>query len=156
MIELLPLSLPYCKDVYEIAKESLPEYWSLNAIEEVLRYENNIYYIACEKNPTSKEYAVVGFAGIMVIMEEAELLNIAVTNTARSCGVGSLLLQKMIEQADKKGAQRLLLEVRKSNEVAIHLYLKNDFSQLGVRRNYYSNPTEDALILERWLNNKRN
>lgn len=142
-IRLLPLQLKDCEAVFKIAKVSLPEHWSLQSVKDVLNYDNNIYYVAkCEDE-------VVGFAGIMVVADEAELLNIAVEEEARGQGVGQLLLNAVINASEEKNAIRLLLEVRKSNENALRLYKKNDFSVIGQRKAYYSNPTEDAVIMER-------
>lgn len=142
-IQLLPLQLKDCEAVFEIAKESLPEHWSLQGVKDVLHYDNNIYYVAkCEDE-------VIGFAGIMVVADEAELLNIAVKEEVRGQGVGQLLLNAVIKASEEKNTVRLLLEVRESNENALHLYKKNHFSVIGQRKAYYSNPTEDAVIMER-------
>ena len=146
MIHLLPLQLQYCEAVAEIAKESLPEHWSLDGIKDVLRYDNNIYYVACDLS-----CRIVGFAGIMLVADEAELLNIAVSESFRGQGIGQELLAKVLSKASQKGTQRMLLEVRKSNTSAINLYHKNGFVELGERKNYYSNPKEDAIIMERQL-----
>ena len=94
---------------------------------------------------------IVGFAGIMVVADEAELLNIAVLPDEQGKGVGKRLLGCMLENAGKRNAYRMLLEVRKSNETARSLYEKNGFTVLGERKGYYSNPTEDAIIMERKL-----
>lgn len=145
MLELIPLKLEYCKAVAEIAKESLPEHWSLEGIQDVLQYDNNIYYVARKKD------VIVGFSGIMLVADEAELLNIAVREDFRKNGVGSSLLKKMLSEALEHGAVRMLLEVRKSNMTAIDLYNRNGFCKLGERKNYYSNPVEDAFIMERIL-----
>lgn len=146
MIDLLPLQLQYCEAVAEIAKESLPEHWSLDGIKNVLRYDNNIYYVA--RDLSGK---IVGFAGIMLVADEAELLNIAVSGSFRGRGIGQELLTKVLSKASQKGTQRMLLEVRKSNTSAINLYHKNGFVELGERKNYYSNPKEDAIIMEKKL-----
>ena len=148
MIDLVPLELEYCKAVAEIAKESLPEHWSLEGIQDVLRYDNNIYYVARKKN------VIVGFSGIMLVADEAELLNIAVREDFRRIGIGNVLLKKMLSEALEHGASRMLLEVRKSNKTAIELYNRNGFCKLGERKNYYSNPVEDALIMERIIEKK--
>ena len=168
MIVLLPLQLKYCEAVAEIAKECLPEHWSLDGIRDVLQYDNNIYYVACEVESTvydDRENAdyyqnaenedsvisdkVVGFAGIMLLADEAELLNIAVTPSFQGRKIGQALLNKMIVSAKEKGIRRILLEVRKSNTLAMDLYYKNQFVKLGERKNYYSRPKENAVIMER-------
>ncbi len=152
MIELIPLKLQYCEEVADIAKENLPEAWSLSGIQDVLQYDDNIYYVAKQTDKGE----IVGFAGIMLIVDEAELLNIAVRKDYQGQGIGQLLLKKVIEEGQARGAGRMLLEVRRSNIPAIKLYYKNLFSVLGERKNYYSNPTEDAIILEKKLNKTNN
>ncbi|MDO5154579.1 MAG: ribosomal protein S18-alanine N-acetyltransferase [Eubacteriales bacterium] len=147
LIELVPLKEEFCQDVYDIARESLPEHWSLQGIKDVLKYENNIFFVA--KHISTSQ--VIGFAGIMVIADEAELLNIAVRQSYRRVGVAQQLMTTVMERAKACGAIRMLLEVRMSNLGAMSLYRKNGFTDLSIRKNYYSNPREDALIMEcRW------
>lgn len=147
MIELEPLQLQYCAEVAEIASRNLPEAWSLSGIQDVLRYDNNIYYVAKQID----DGQIAGFAGVMLIADEVELLNIAVKKAFRHQGVGQLLLDKLIAESAARGGRRMLLEVRKSNIQAIALYHKNLFSVLTERKNYYSNPIEDAIIMEKTL-----
>ena len=188
MIKLVPLKSEYCEQVYEIARECLPEHWSLDGIRDVLKYDNNIYYVAvlsqyvinyekeseiytCVKVDESgkddelvkidesdktgtmniKPEAVIGFGGIMIVADEAELLNIAVTEKYRGMNVAADLMDLLIHEAKAKACVRMLLEVRQSNEAAQNLYKKKKFTELGVRRNYYDNPAEDAIIMERKL-----
>lgn len=147
MMKLLPLELEYCEAVAEIARECLPEHWSLEGIQDVLLYNNNIYYVVMEP----KQNRIVAFAGIMIVADEAELLNVAVTKNYRKQGLAQQLLDRLFLQAKEAGAYRMLLEVRRSNEQAQCFYNKNGFAILGERRNYYANPTEDAIIMERML-----
>ncbi|MBR1865643.1 MAG: ribosomal protein S18-alanine N-acetyltransferase [Lachnospiraceae bacterium] len=143
-MELIPLQPEHCEAVAAIAKDSLPEHWSLEGIQDVLRYDSNIYYVArCQSDGN-----IAGFAGIMIIADEAELLNIAVQEEYRKKGIGGRLLEKMITEAGRHGARRLLLEVRISNERAISLYRNRGFVKLGERKDYYRAPTEDALVME--------
>lgn len=176
MVELIPLTLEYCEQVYKIARECLPEHWSLDGIKDVLKYDNNIYYIAVlsqdEKNTEEvnemyagdefnslnktgildiKSNRVVGFGGIMIVADEAELLNIAVTKEYRGKNIASDLMDRLLREANNKDCVRMLLEVRESNDAAQHLYRKKNFAELGVRKNYYDNPTENAIIMERKL-----
>lgn len=144
MIKLIPLKMQYCEEVTMIAKECLPEHWSLKEIQDVLQYDHNIYFVAQREENNQ----IVGFAGIMVLAEEAELLNIAVLSEFRKKGIGQQLLTRLLEEAKIKNVTRMLLEVRKSNEVAINFYKRNQFEILGDRKKYYTNPVEDALIMD--------
>lgn len=147
MIELIPLEFVYCKAVADIAKQCLPECWSYESVCDVLHYSNNVYYVA--KDTQSDK--VIGFAGIMIVADEAELLNIAILEDYRKTGIAKRLLFLLFEKAKEAKAYRMLLEVREHNYVAISLYEKLAFRQIGVRKNYYSNPDENALIMERML-----
>jgi len=90
---------------------------------------------------------IVGFAGIWMMVDEAHLVTIAVAPAHRGKGLGELLLVSMIDLACILGASRMTLEVRVSNHVAQSLYRKYGFKNEGVRRRYYSDNGEDALIM---------
>lgn len=145
-IIICPLAFDDCEAVYEIAKVSIPECWSLQGIQDVLKYNHNFFFVA--KMQQTKE--IVGYAGLMVVADEAEILNIAVKENYRTFGIGQLLMDRLLEQAKEQNAVRVLLEVRESNAVAYHLYKKNNFSELTIRKDYYTNPIENAVIMERF------
>ena len=90
---------------------------------------------------------LAGYAGLWLMVDEAHITTIAVHPKYRGQGIGELLLLKMIDTAEDVGARWLTLEVRKSNEVAQTLYRKYTFKEMGVRRRYYSDDGEDALIM---------
>ena len=90
---------------------------------------------------------IVGYAGLWLMVDEAHVTTIAVHPKYRGYGIGELLLLQMIETANEIGARWLTLEVRKSNQVAQALYHKYTFKEMGVRRRYYSDDGEDALIM---------
>ena len=92
---------------------------------------------------------VVGYVGSQTVMGESDMMNIAVHPDYRRQGIAQRLLDELIIQLKSAGSSCLLLEVRASNAFAIKLYEKNCFSQVGLRKNYYKNPKEDALILKR-------
>jgi len=94
---------------------------------------------------------VVGFGAARIVADEAEILNIAVAPDARRQHVAAALLEKILRKAKQRGAKSLFLEVRGSNVGAIGLYRKAGFSQSALRRSYYSDPVEDALIFTKVL-----
>lgn len=154
MITIKPLKYEYCEQVYEIAKAYLPEHWSLDGVRDVLKYDNNIYYVAIDsdsENENDDSINIVGFGGIMTVADEAELLNIAVDETVRREGVASIIMDHLINDAKTRDCFRMLLEVRSQNDAARHLYKKLGFEELAVRKGYYSNPADDAVIMERML-----
>jgi [ribosomal protein S18]-alanine N-acetyltransferase len=95
------------------------------------------------------EWHVAAFCTIWVVVDEVHINNVAVRPECRGAGVGRALLSFVLRLAAGLGARRATLEVRRSNAGALKLYDGLGFSIAGVRRNYYANPVEDALILWR-------
>lgn len=91
--------------------------------------------------------AILGYAGMWLMLDEAHITTIAMRNSWRGKGLGELLLASLVETAFDIGAHRITLEVRVSNEPAQNLYRKYGFSTKGVRPRYYSDNNEDAFIM---------
>ncbi|HEY2497451.1 MAG TPA: ribosomal protein S18-alanine N-acetyltransferase [Candidatus Angelobacter sp.] len=91
---------------------------------------------------------VVGFIVAREAADEWEIENIAVTGSARRCGLGSRLLGEFLDLLRSRGGQAVFLEVRESNLAARALYEKWAFIEVGRRKMYYQNPAEDALLLK--------
>lgn len=96
--------------------------------------------------PPSRQY-VAGFAGLWIMAGEAHIINIAVRQSYRRKGLGELLLISLIDLAGELNSFLITLEVRASNTAAQSLYHKYGFSQTGLRRGYYSDDKEDAVIM---------
>jgi len=94
---------------------------------------------------------LVGFFLARAILENLELLKIGVYPEYQKQGIGARLLHAAIGEGLKRGCLRCFLEVRKSNRSAITFYDDHQFTIAGERRNYYTEPVEDAWIMERWL-----
>ena len=92
---------------------------------------------------------VLGFCSFWRVLDELHINNLAVAHPYRRRGVATALLTFILNEGARLGAHRAMLEVRRSNEVARHLYEHLGFSPAGVRRAYYTNPGEDALVLWR-------
>ena len=97
----------------------------------------------------SPEFHVAGYCAAWFIVDEVHINNLAVRPQCRCRGYGGALLQYVLAEASQAGLRRATLEVRRSNEAARRLYERFGFRIAGVRRDYYSHPTEDALILWR-------
>ncbi len=89
----------------------------------------------------------MGYAGLWLMSDEAHITTIAVHPKYRGEGIGELLLVQIIDSARDIGARWLTLEVRKSNQIAQALYQKYTFREMGLRRRYYSDDGEDALVM---------
>jgi ribosomal-protein-alanine N-acetyltransferase len=95
----------------------------------------------------SRESGILGFAGMWLMFDEAHITTIGVKRSMRGRGLGELMLVHLVEAAQDMGAKRLTLEVRVSNHVAQSLYRKYSFREEGIRKRYYSDDGEDALIM---------
>jgi ribosomal-protein-alanine N-acetyltransferase len=91
----------------------------------------------------------IGFCSFWRVLDELHINNLAVLPEERRAGVASALLERVLADAAATGARRVLLEVRRSNDAALRLYARFGFSVVRVRRGYYSQPDEDALVLTR-------
>jgi ribosomal-protein-alanine N-acetyltransferase len=99
------------------------------------------------ERPESRESGILGFAGMWLMFDEAHITTIGVKRSMRGRGLGELMLVHLVEAAREMGARRLTLEVRVSNQVAQSLYRKYSFKEEGIRKRYYSDDGEDALIM---------
>ena len=114
--------------------------WSEKAILE--SHGNSTLFLLFEE-----EGEILGYVGLQIVLDEGYITNVAVTKKARKRGVGSALISRLKEVAKEKGLRFISLEVRKSNAAAISLYEKQGFKAAGLRKNFYSHPTEDGLIM---------
>ena len=108
-----------------------------------------IYLLRVDGDGDTGRGPVAGFCSFWLIFDELHINNLAVRPEWRRRGLGAALLEHAMSAAARLGAREATLEVRRSNSMAIRLYERLGFEHAGVRRNYYTNPTEDALILRR-------
>ncbi|MEK7702985.1 MAG: ribosomal protein S18-alanine N-acetyltransferase [Nitrospirota bacterium] len=90
---------------------------------------------------------VVGYLFFWEVVGELHLMNIAVSDLWRRCGIANQLIEKMLETGRERSAHKIFLEVRASNEPALALYQTLQFYKVGIRKNYYHSPKEDAIVL---------
>jgi len=130
-------------EVFAIEQETFSDPWSEGDFLSALNEANNGYLIA------ETEGKVVGYCGYWGIVGEGYIYNVALKKEFRRQQVGQLMLKTLLEQSLKQGIASFTLEVRCSNEAAIHLYESLGFERAGLRKNFYSKPKEDAVIM--WL-----
>lgn len=118
---------------------SLP--WHRAALEKQMCADNCFFLAALDDNE-----AVMGYIGLMYVLDEGYISNIAVAPIFRRHGVADALIAELIERA-KSSLAFITLEVRESNHAAIYLYTKHGFGVVGKRKNYYDRPKEDALLM---------
>ena len=139
--KLCPMDKSHLSAVAEIEKECFSSPWTVPMLEEEL---DNL--CACFIVAEGEDGTVLGYAGLHVAVDEGYIDNIAVREAYRRQGVGEALLGAFLRFGREKLAF-LTLDVRPSNAPAIQFYMKHGFAQVGRRKNYYSAPAEDALLM---------
>ena len=136
-----PLTEEYVDQVCVLEEEAFSMPWHRESFLEMIANENACYLVAL----IGEE--VVASCGIRHIVGEGEITNVVTKSTMRGKGIAEKMLRTLLEEGAKMGAKEFTLEVRVSNAPAIHLYEKLGFVSEGVRKNFYEEPTEDALIM---------
>lgn len=129
--------------VLEIERSAFPVPWTPATFRSLLRRRDAHLWVA------ERAGEVAGYAVVWMVLDQAELGDIAVTERARRRGIGTRLLEAVVAWLAERGVREVFLEVRESNVQAQRLYARHGFAEVGRRRGYYSKPTEDALVLRR-------
>lgn len=146
MIDIVSMTLEHIDEVSEIEQMCFYTPWTKkDFINDITKNELTIYIVALYNKK------VVGYAGMWHIVDEGHITNIAVMPQYQHCGVGSKLIKKFIDIATIKKMTGLTLEVRMSNLSAQKLYTKFGFKPEGIRKKYYSDPSEDAIIMWKYF-----
>ncbi len=142
VVELLPMRRRHLKSVIAIEERIFPSPWSIGL------------YLSELSQPTTRAYYVArvapdvdGYAGMMMVVGEAHVTNVGVAPEWQRRGIGRRLLLQLAKEARQRSAQHLTLEVRVSNLGAQELYHEFGFVPAGIRKNYYAEVNEDALIM---------
>lgn len=126
--------------ISQMEKAYFGQPWSEASIAHYAEEGNTVFVVAKAAGE------VVGYAAVMCILDEGNLVSIAVEEDYREMGIASELLDIAYDLSHEKGVSSINLEVRQSNEAAISLYEKEGFERVGLRKNFYSNPKEDAIL----------
>ncbi len=137
---IVPIDYRHIKDIAKLEKVCFSTPWSEQSILDA--FKTGTRFFVCEK-----DNKVLGYVGISAILDEGYITNIAVFPEYRNKGVASALLSHLEEFATKQSLAFISLEVRESNTNAISLYNKFGFAVEGKRKNFYTEPKEDALIM---------
>ncbi|MBR6398657.1 MAG: ribosomal protein S18-alanine N-acetyltransferase [Lachnospiraceae bacterium] len=132
--------------------------WDENGLLTYLLREDALFLVASDEFPEDYDPDAVdeedffwpeiyGYVGLLMVPYEADVLNITVSGKVRNRGIGTRLMREILERAKKYGVTDIHLEVRESNEAAIHLYEKLGFLRDGIRKNYYTAPVENAVTM---------
>ncbi len=131
--------------VYEIEKLSFTLPWTKESFYHEMENNDYAYYVIAET-----EDGIVGYCGMWLILDECHVTNIAILPEERGKKYGERLMEEAIKVAKSKGAELMTLEARVSNHAAQNLYRKLGFQNGGIRKRYYTDNLEDAIVM--WVN----
>ena len=137
------MNLSDLEDIKDILTSDFDDFWNYSILKDELNSKNSIYFVA------KANQNIVGFAGIKIILDEAEIMNIVAKKDFRNQGIGKLLLNRIILEAKNKKLKKLHLEVNENNKIAIHIYESFGFIQDGKRKNYYND--KNAILMSKNL-----
>ncbi|ABO51390.1 [SSU ribosomal protein S18P]-alanine acetyltransferase [Desulforamulus reducens MI-1] len=139
---LAEMTVEHIPGVLQIEQVSFPTPWSQQSFTyEITQNNFAVYLVAIQQEK------VIAYAGMWLVLDEAHITNIAVHPDYRGKKIGKALLLEMMRQAVLRGAMRMTLEVRPSNYTARQLYEKVGFKEKGLRKKYYTDTNEDAIIM---------
>ncbi len=133
------------EEIVKLEKECFTDPWSLSTFIQEVKYNHLASYVVVVDQ--SEPPVIVGYAGMWIIGDEAHITNVAVLPAYRGHGLGKALMVRKVKDSIVAGADKMSLEVRISNETAIQLYKGLNFKEAGIRRKYYEDNKEDALIM---------
>lgn len=131
--------------IEEIEKKCFSMPWTLEQLRSQLPDERHVFLTA------EKEGSAIGYVGMAYVLDEGYISNVAVSPEHRCMGIGDALIGELLRRADALELSFVTLEVRRSNDPAISLYLKHGFEKVAERKNYYDLPREDAILMTRFL-----
>ncbi len=139
------MTAAYLDEVATIENDCFSHPWSRRSLESELQNETSRFLVAVEDG------RVIGYIGMSAVIDEGYLFNVAVDRQYRKKGVGSALVRELVTFCQKRNYAFLTLEVRESNAPAISLYSRFGFVRVGERKNYYSKPVENALLMTKYF-----
>ncbi|MCR5484915.1 MAG: ribosomal protein S18-alanine N-acetyltransferase [Clostridiales bacterium] len=146
--EIVPTDMSHISEIAEIEKICFSDPWSYETLAAETKNDNAHFLTAFDGKK------VLGYIGVGEVCGECYISNVAVLPEYRRKGIGRALISAAEDGAEKRGCDFITLEVRESNMSAISLYLKAGFRAVGIRKDYYSHPTENALIMTKYFQQK--
>ena len=145
-IKIDRMNLDDLKSIKDILSLEFDDFWNYNILKDELESKNSKYIVVKDIKSNDE---IVGFAGIKIFIDEADIMNIVVKKSYRNKGIGSLLLENLLLLCNKSNLKSLSLEVNEKNIPAINLYKKFGFKNISIRKNYYKD--ENGIIMKKVL-----
>lgn len=146
MISVVSTRYEHLDDILRIEKQCFSMPWTREQLASQMSDDMHIFLAAEDENGKA-----VGYVGLMYVLDEGYISNVAVSPDRRREGIADMLLDKLRSEAEARKLGFLTLEVRLSNAPAQNLYKKHGYVEVGRRRNYYSLPREDAVLMTCYL-----
>ena len=146
MIKIRAASEADIPQILEIEHEAISPPWTHGALLGEIYNEDSFFALAADDDNVGN---VLGFIILRCSDDEAQLMQIAVSSQNRRRGVADMLMAAALRHTAEKSPMKIFLEVRESNTAAVNLYKKHGFVTIAVRKKYYTNPTENAVVMMR-------
>ena len=146
MVNYRKMTIADVEAVYAIEQATFPSPWTLDSFYYEMTENQFSHYLVAE----DEQHTIVGFCGMWLVIDAAQITNVAVVDVVRGQGIGEGLMREAMHIAKAANMDVMSLEVRVTNTVAQNLYRKLDFQDGGIRKNYYTDNQEDALVM--WVN----
>ncbi len=142
LIRIRPMTAEDLGIVSSIEETVFSMPWTEDGFVSAIKMPGSNYLVAEDENGN-----IVGYCGYYSCMDEAEITNVAIAPAFRKKGYATIMLKELLRLAKENGIEKVVLEVRFSNHNAIGLYEKLGFQTLGIRKDFYEKPKEDAIIM---------
>ncbi len=143
---IVDAQLKHIDDIEAIEKQCFSLPWSRQALISQLPDDMHMFIVV-----ENAQGNAIGYVGMMYVLDEGYISNVAVSPECRRLGIADALINALVLKAEEKKLSFVTLEVRESNTPAIKLYTKHGFSEVGLRKNYYEKPKENAILMTRFL-----
>ena len=143
MIQVVTMAEEHISALAQLERECFSDPWSEKALAEELRNPNAVFRVALIDGE------VVGYVGMLHVLDEGDICNVAVFDRFRRKGVASALIQHLVDYGVENQLSFITLEVRESNIGAQKFYETMGFETIGVRKNFYDNPKEHAILMNK-------
>ncbi|MEG0384653.1 MAG: ribosomal protein S18-alanine N-acetyltransferase [Solibacillus sp.] len=146
MVNYRKMTITDVEAVHAIEQATFPSPWTMDSFYYEMTENQFAHYLVAE----DEQQTIIGFCGMWLVIDAAQITNVAVVDAVRGQGMGEGLMREAIHIAKEANMDVMSLEVRVTNTVAQNLYRKLGFQDGGIRKNYYTDNQEDALVM--WVN----
>ena len=143
-VKISKMSIKDLDTIKNILEDEFDDFWNYNILSSELKSSNSKYFVLKQADE------IIGFAGILIVLDEAEITNIVIKKSYRGKHLSSILMKYLITYCVENNIKKIHLEVSSKNKIAINLYTKFGFTQVGLRKKYYKN--SDAILMSYYNN----